>query len=204
MRSIISLTFLLIATLFSSVLASYVDMVIDSEKDLARTLDQFVEDHPDTYDFIAKSFDGRIVIQVRFEDDTVGIEGFFTETPELLDDLDVAQQSILSATTPQGLDEQSGTTLDSLQAYRYRAPEEEGIEKRLICQPCRYCLREVNEHLKKRVSLCVNLPSDPSLDDKLTARHRANVGTLKASAAFRCRSHTMIPDLRFKGFVQAV
>ncbi|WVQ67746.1 uncharacterized protein L199_005951 [Kwoniella botswanensis] len=124
MRSIITFTFLVLTSLLSTVLGNYVDMVIDSEKELAGTLDKFVEDHPDTYDFIAKSHDGRIVIQVRFEDDTVGIEGFFTETPELLDDLDVAQKSILASTVSAGLDEQSGTTLESLQAYRYGAPDE--------------------------------------------------------------------------------
>ncbi|WWD02901.1 hypothetical protein V865_000943 [Kwoniella europaea PYCC6329] len=130
-------------------------MVIESEKDLAATLDKFVEDHPNTYDFIAKTFDGKIVIQIRFEDDTVGIEGFFTETEELLDDLDVAQKSILgSISLSDDYNDQQwgGTTLETLQGYRYGAPDE--LEKRLICQPCRGCLRDINEHLKKRVSLC--------------------------------------------------
>ncbi|WWC94105.1 hypothetical protein V866_000943 [Kwoniella sp. B9012] len=154
MRSIITFTFLVLTSLLSTVLGNYVDMVIDSEKELAGTLDKFVEDHPDTYDFIAKSHDGRIVIQVRFEDDTVGIEGFFTETPELLDDLDVAQKSILASTVSAGLDEQSGTTLESLQSYRYGAPDEGDLHKRQSCQPCRECLRDVNEHLKKRASFC--------------------------------------------------
>ncbi|WVW83828.1 hypothetical protein I302_105849 [Kwoniella bestiolae CBS 10118] len=135
MRSIITFTFLVLSSLLSLVLGDYVDMVIDSEKDLARTLDKFVEDHPNTYDFIAKSFDGKIIIQIRFEDDTVGIEGFFTETPELLDDLDIAQQSILASTVSAGLDEQSGTTLESLKAYRYGDPENE--KRQLGCQPCR-------------------------------------------------------------------
>ncbi|WVQ67747.1 uncharacterized protein L199_005952 [Kwoniella botswanensis] len=133
MPSFIHLTFLFFATL-NYVMGGYIHMVIDSERDQASALDKFVEEHQDTYDFIARSVDGRIIIQIRHEDDTVEIEGYFTETQALLNDLDIAQQSILAASLAvhEGA---GGTTLQSLKDYRYGDPqsEAENEKRQLSC-----------------------------------------------------------------------
>ncbi|WVW83827.1 hypothetical protein I302_105848 [Kwoniella bestiolae CBS 10118] len=130
MRSFLSLLIPLFATLNHLLLADYVDIVIDSERPQASTLDKYAADHPDTYDFIAKTLDGRIIIQIRFENDTLGAEGYFTETPALLADLDHVQESILSLISSQGASHQFGSdghrpTLQSAQSWRYGDPANE-------------------------------------------------------------------------------
>ncbi|WRT66288.1 uncharacterized protein IL334_003241 [Kwoniella shivajii] len=157
MRSIFftPLLLLLFSIFATFVLGDYVDMVIESEKALAVEIDQYANDHPDTYDFIARTHDDKIIIQIKFEDDTVGIQGFFTPTPELEEDLSNAHLSIIQSTIASGMEGQ-GSSLEDLQGYRYH-PDHDidgGLNKRLVCQPCRTCLRDINEHLTKRVSLC--------------------------------------------------
>ncbi|WWC61788.1 uncharacterized protein I303_104373 [Kwoniella dejecticola CBS 10117] len=158
MRSTFITSFFLIFTLLTSALAKYVDWVIDSEKDSAAQVDSFAIDHHDeVYHFIAKTHDGKIIVQIRYEDDSVGIEAFFTETESLNEHLSIVQKIIFDATSSAGLENYSdgAASLETLQAYRYGAPDEGGeLDKRLICRPCRECLRDVNEHLQKKASRC--------------------------------------------------
>ncbi|WWC70284.1 uncharacterized protein I206_104234 [Kwoniella pini CBS 10737] len=103
----------------------------------------------------------------QFENDSIGIEGFFTKTENLENHLTIIQKTIYDATVSAGLEDYSNgaTSLESLQTYRYGIPpkgESEGegeekdlsLSKKAICQPCRECLRDLNKHLEKKASRC--------------------------------------------------
>ncbi|WVW83826.1 hypothetical protein I302_105847 [Kwoniella bestiolae CBS 10118] len=157
MHSTLVSTFLLFISLLSLISAKYADLVSPTEQPLATEIDSFaVEHHAEVYHFIAKTYEDNIIIQIRYENDTVAIEGYFTETPALLEDLEGVQKNIYAATVQAGLDGYSEQSLETLQSYRYGTPPEgeNHEEKRVLCRPCRECLRDLNNHLEKKTSRC--------------------------------------------------
>ncbi|WWD02899.1 hypothetical protein V865_000941 [Kwoniella europaea PYCC6329] len=158
MYFLFTFTILISSSILSLISAKYVDLVSPSEQDIATQLDQYaLSHHQEVYHFIAKTYDDRIVIQIRFENDTVGFEGYFTETPQLLEDLELVQKNIYDATVQAGLEDFSdqAVSIDTLKAYRYGTPPEGHQEsKRVLCRPCRECLRDVHGLLEKKTSRC--------------------------------------------------
>ncbi|OCF74722.1 hypothetical protein I204_05104 [Kwoniella mangroviensis CBS 8886] len=154
MFSLYAFTLLIFSSFLTLISAKYVDLVSPSEQDLATQLDQYaLTHHQEVYHFIAKTYDDRIVIQIRFENDTVGFEGYFTETPQLLEDLELVQKNIYHATVQAGLEGYSNdaVSIDTLKAYRYGTPPEGHQEsKGVLCRPCRECLRDVHGLLEKK------------------------------------------------------
>jgi len=110
----------------------YANFVIDSEKELANRIDQYSDDNRDTYDFVARTIDGKIIVQVRHQDDSVGIEGFFTPTDAFLADIASGQETIIAATVAAGRTAE-GSTLQQLRDYRYDPEGPEGQVKRRNC-----------------------------------------------------------------------
>ncbi|WWC61790.1 uncharacterized protein I303_104375 [Kwoniella dejecticola CBS 10117] len=130
----------------------YVNLVDPSEREIARKIDAFAkENHDDVYHFIAKTYDDKIVIQIRYENDTVGIEGIFTETDALAQDLEGAQNAVYHATLLAGLvDLADDFSLNTVKAFRFGDPphavtnasvtgddDDQGLnlKKRIPCNP---------------------------------------------------------------------
>ncbi|WWC89407.1 uncharacterized protein L201_004331 [Kwoniella dendrophila CBS 6074] len=165
-RTLFSFVLYLLSSLIASVLGKYADMVISAEKELAESIDDFaLENHLDVYHFIAKTYEDTIIVQIRFENDSVGIEGYFSETSKLNDVLEKAQKAVYQATVLAGLEgfSDNSTSLELLQAYRFglkplassaEYPSVDHEEKRAICRPCRECLRDLNNQLEKKASRC--------------------------------------------------
>ncbi|KAK4690047.1 hypothetical protein P7C73_g76, partial [Tremellales sp. Uapishka_1] len=108
-----------ISFLSTLALAMYADQIIPPESQLAEQIDAYMDAHPDTYEFVARTTDGLIVVQVRYEDDGVGLEGFLTHTPALEANLDNGQQANGQTLSDAGVND--GSSLDELRVYGYDA-----------------------------------------------------------------------------------
>ncbi|OCF60530.1 hypothetical protein L486_00163 [Kwoniella mangroviensis CBS 10435] len=98
------------------------DQVLPSERPQALSIVEYHTSHPETYIFIARTTSQKVIIQVRHDDpdDKLGIEGYFTETPELIRHIEQAQEDVWKATVDAGLDKYPGVkTLEQMREWRY-------------------------------------------------------------------------------------
>ncbi|WWC89406.1 uncharacterized protein L201_004330 [Kwoniella dendrophila CBS 6074] len=99
------------------------DKVIPSERSLAQSIEIYSEENRDkTYQFIARTTSNQVVVQVRYDDenDTIGMEGYFTETPKLLKQIEDSQEQIWKLTVESGYQNQPGVkTLEEMKSWRY-------------------------------------------------------------------------------------
>ncbi|WWC61792.1 uncharacterized protein I303_104377 [Kwoniella dejecticola CBS 10117] len=98
------------------------DRVIPSERPLAETIERYSLEHQDTYEFIARTTKNQIVVQIRYDDenDTIGIEGYFTETKALIDDIERAQEEIVKITKEAGYENYPGVkSLEEMREWRF-------------------------------------------------------------------------------------
>ncbi|WVW83825.1 hypothetical protein I302_105846 [Kwoniella bestiolae CBS 10118] len=98
------------------------DQVLPPERPLALLITQYSDAHPDTYTFIARTTSSNIIVQVRYDDenDTIGIEGYFTETPALLRHIERIQEDVWRATREAGLEGYPGVkTLEEMREWRF-------------------------------------------------------------------------------------
>ncbi|WWC61789.1 uncharacterized protein I303_104374 [Kwoniella dejecticola CBS 10117] len=167
--STISCFFLTLSSLLHSASSKYVDLVSSSDLELAQRIDDFAtENGDDIYHFIALTTQDNIIVQLRYEDDSMAFSGIFSPTPNLQDHLASVQQAIYQTTVSAGLESYSNdaASLESLQTYRYNetlflegqsdfypsSPED--LQKR-VCRPCWYFLRDIHERqLQKKASRC--------------------------------------------------
>nr|XP_018263156.1 uncharacterized protein I303_04649 [Kwoniella dejecticola CBS 10117]OBR85314.1 hypothetical protein I303_04649 [Kwoniella dejecticola CBS 10117] len=120
--STISCFFLTLSSLLHSASSKYVDLVSSSDLELAQRIDDFAtENGDDIYHFIALTTQDNIIVQLRYEDDSMAFSGIFSPTPNLQDHLASVQQAIYQTTVSAGLESYSNdaASLESLQTYRY-------------------------------------------------------------------------------------
>lgn len=110
----------------------YASLVIPSEIPLAQAIDEYTQSKGEnTYELIARSTNGSIVIQIRnADDDRIAIGGFFTPTEKLERFIDELQEAIWEETVRVGRGDEAreaGSDLEGLRAWRYDPEKEEDM-----------------------------------------------------------------------------
>ncbi|WWC70283.1 uncharacterized protein I206_104233 [Kwoniella pini CBS 10737] len=105
--------------------------VIPSEKDLAMKIENYQKLHSsNTYQFKARTIKNQIIIQIRHlndndqndleKEDEIGIQGYFTETKELIEEIENLQIQIYNQTLKNGFQNFPGVkSLEEMKSFRF-------------------------------------------------------------------------------------